>query len=129
MDELDTLLARMRSGDYIASISLPDDNVADALQHRSADEFSSEWMRVFRVVESAKRNKTSGEDSRVRQLRELSYLQSYHRWHHPDLSAYISDDFGLIGDALEVGHYDPLLDALFSAYASGTFPVSFSVED
>lgn len=126
MEYLDGLLARMQSGECIASIVLAHENVDKMLDRRRSVSFSSEWMHVYRTVEAAKKSAgTDGcEDPRVRQLREQSYLQSYRRWNNDDLAAFISDDFGLIGDALSLGYHDSRLTVLSSSYESGMFPIS-----
>lgn len=81
-------------------------------------------MGVFRQVEAKKGvlGITGDAEGRITRLRELSYLQTFDRWHAPDLAAYVSDDFGLIGDALATGVSHPWLNALLHKYWTGEFP-------
>lgn len=124
MNDLQTLLARMERGEIIEEIILPIERVESALNERDDERFDSLWMEVFRQVEAAKvaRGIMYDADPRVARLREMAYLKSFGRWKSPDLAGYISDDFGLIGDALTVGYVHPWLNAVASAYTNRTFP-------
>ena len=124
MDDIDLLLTKMTSYALISQLDLPDDHVEDSLSERESRRFATTWMNVFSKLESLKsaRGVTRDSDSRVTQLRESAYLQSFKRWKSPDLAALISDDFGLIGDALVIGFTDPWLNALFDEYLAGQFP-------
>src|SRR5262249_14776165 len=97
------------------------------LDQRDDPRFAETWMKAFRQIEMKKEDKQDAE-SRVRRLRELAYLQAYERWHSPDLPAYISDDFGLIGDALVTNYSHGWLNGLLGAYLDLKFPQGSLVE-
>ena len=78
-------------------------------------------MKIFNQIEVAKGRKSDA-TSIVARLRELVYLQAYERWKSPDLAGYISDDFGLIGDALIIGYSHRWLNGLLDAYLDARFP-------
>jgi hypothetical protein len=120
MESLAVLLEKINTDSPIPHIKLNDIN--KALDHRDKETFAGKWMELFQEVEI---KKESGEDAddRVTQLREATYLQAYDRWHSPELAAYISDDFGLIGDALAIGFKHPWLTALLHAYMNRKFPM------
>ncbi len=121
MDTLNQLLDKMEAGSLVPHLAINQDNVQSALEHRDNPRFDEPWMKAFRQVEASKGGKHDA-DSRVTRLRELAYLQAYHRWGSPELAAYISDDFGLIGDALATGHSEGLPAALLATYESLQFP-------
>lgn len=124
MDCLDTLLDRMTRSELMSLIALDEDQIGDALTLRDDPSFASSWMSSFDKVEAVKADNgiLKDADHRVTKLREAAYLQAFDRWKSPDLAAYISDDFGLVGDAIVMAYSDPWLNALFHAYLVGEFP-------
>lgn len=121
MDSLGKLLEIMERGGLIPKIPLAQDKITSVLDQRDEPLFAEEWMRVFHAIEAKKRSKQDAE-SRVTRLRELAFAQSFELWESPDVAAYVSDDFGLIGDALAVGYDDEWLNALFDAYQMARIP-------
>ncbi|WP_339628226.1 hypothetical protein [Gimesia maris] len=59
----------------------------------------------------------------VLKIREIVYLQIFNCWKPPDLAAYVSDDFGLIGDASLLDSSDSWINGLFQAYVLHNIPV------
>lgn len=105
MISLDALLQKMEVGEIIKGIQMPPADVDRMLEKRDDAIFSTRWTDLFTQVgeKKAAMGLTQDADSRVARLRERAFMQSYNRWKSPDLAAYISDDFGLIGDALAIG--------------------------
>lgn len=121
MDRVSKLLQKMEQGSLLPKLVLEQSDIVAALDQRDHPLFGDAWMRAFRQVEMKKGGKLDAEP-RVGRLRELAYLQAYERWQSPDLAAYISDDFGLIGDALATNYNDEWLNGLLDAYLSLKFP-------
>jgi hypothetical protein len=114
----------MEQGLLIPNLSLSVELINDALDQRDEVLFSDQWMDVHGRLEARKQVTELAEpvEARVTRLRELAYLQAYHRWKSADLAAQVSDDFGLIGEALATGYSHPWLNALFFEYWMGRFP-------
>src|SRR6266498_944886 len=103
MDKLNKLLEMMEQGAILPKLSLEQEEIEATLDQRDDPKFAETWMNAFHQVEAKKGSKQDAEP-RIGQLREMAYLQAYERWQSPDLAAYISDDFGLIGDALATNY-------------------------
>jgi hypothetical protein len=121
MDAMNLLLEKMELGLIVSRLLLADSDVEVALDGRDGSAFENDWLEVSNQIKSRKRNLDDA-DIRVTRLRELSYLQTFDRWDSPDLAAEISDDFGLIGDALAIAYDHPWLSGLLHLYLSGSFP-------
>lgn len=121
MDKVGTLLEKMEQGWLVAKLYLEQEEINAALNQREDPQFAETWMKAFRQIE-AKKGGTQDADPRVGQLRELAYFQAFERWQSPDLAAYISDDFGLIGDALATNYDDAWVNGLLYAYLNLRFP-------
>jgi hypothetical protein len=127
MDKLRKLLQKMEHASIVPNLSLKQEEIEAALDQRDDPHFAETWMNAFRQIEAKKGSKQDAEP-RIGQLREMAYLQSYERWQSPDLAAYISDDFGLIGDALATNYHNAWVNGLLHAYLSLRFPHG-NVED
>ena len=127
MDKLDTLLEVLMQDTIISRLSLKPEEIESALDRRDEQPFDQTWARVFRDVEEIKGSWQDAEAC-VGQLRELAYMQAIERWGSADLSAYISDDFGLIADALAINYQNPLLNELLHMYLTLRFPSGTLVE-
>jgi hypothetical protein len=91
------------------------------LDERDKDYFSEKWMEIFDIIKvkviKSKIDKTSSHS-----LREKVFKLVYSITNHPDLSSYISDDFGLILQSLEIKHNDYWLNSLWLEYKKGNLP-------
>ena len=121
MDFMQKLLDKIEQRSLIPYLLIKDNEIESALTQRDQQQFSEPWMRVFEDIEKRKGGKQDA-DTRVSRLREIAYIQAYERWQSPDLAAYISDDFGLIGDALSINYNDIWLNGLFDSYLNLFFP-------
>ena len=124
MISLDMLLQKMEQGEIILGIQMSQEDVEVMLEKRDDTIYSARWMDLFRQIGEKKAGwgPSQDADSRVARLRESAFMQSYKRWRSPDLAAYISDDFGLIGDALVIEFTDRRVDLLLDRYPTGRFP-------
>ena len=96
------------------------------LDQRDEDSFSERWMEIFDNVKQKiikdKVNKTITENLREKVFKLVFSLTS-----HSDLSSYISDDFGLILQAIEVKYNDYWLNSLWLEYKNGSIPYKILV--
>jgi hypothetical protein len=125
MDSIEELLTLLNEGQVIQRISISTDQEIELiLDSREREDFSSLWMESFDNVESQQSSKENRLAELVTQLREVAYLKSYARWKSPDLAAFISDDFGLIADAIATRIKDPWIDLLLNSYLAGAVPTN-----
>jgi hypothetical protein len=111
----------MEQGLLVPNLSLEQYEIVRALDQRDEPQFEDPWLRTYKQVEDKKGDHQDA-DTRVGRLRELAYLQALDRWESPELAGYISDDFGLIGDALATDSVDDYLNGLLNAYLALRFP-------
>ena len=93
-------------------------DIDEALDLRDSEEFDSEWVRVYHLVEERK----TAESEECRGIREKAYISALEFGEYEDIAACVSDDFGLIFDAESVGFCDPWLDKLIDCYRRSVFP-------
>lgn len=96
-------------------------DIGEALDLRDSEEFDSEWMRLYNLVEQ---HKNEGEDSgaELDEICETAYMKTFDTREDDELAAYVSDDFGLMYDAETLGICDPWLDKLIDCYRRSVFP-------
>lgn len=128
MTSLESLLSEVEGG-LIDRLVLDTGETLDGiLSNLDADEFAERWMAIFRDVEarkSAVARAPAAVDLTVR-IREATYLKAFARWRSSDLAAYISDDFGLIADAIAGGVDDPRIAGILRSYRCGRIPCALS---
>lgn len=96
-------------------------NVDKALELRDVEEFDSEWMRVYNLVEQRKSN-GSWDKEKSDKIRKEAFKKSLSACYNAEISALVSDDFGLMYDAKALKIRDPWLDKLISEYECNMFP-------
>ncbi|HAW27532.1 MAG TPA: hypothetical protein DCY03_05350 [Planctomycetaceae bacterium] len=118
---LNKLLKWVENPDWISNLNIK--NVSAILDERDDESFSMRWMEAFRSIEEKKITLHAQNENLVLKIREIVYLQIFNCWKSPDLAAYVSDDFGLIGDALLLDSSDSWINGLFQAYVLHNIPV------
>ena len=113
------LLKHLEKGQLLATPLLHSDAIDAAIEDRHGAPFDSEWLRVGHLLSKVDMRENA---PTVSQIRELSFKAVYRTSNHPDMAAYVSDDFELISRALISGLNDPWLNGVFSDYASSRFP-------
>jgi hypothetical protein len=98
--------------------------VDDLLDNRDESQFSDEWMKIYHDISNKKLTSFIDEitNQQIDLLRERVYKKVYLYTSSSDLAGYISDDFGLIGDALHVNYNNGWLSALLNCYIENTIP-------
>lgn len=91
------------------------------LDKRDCDTFSEQWMQVYNIIEQlkAQMNITATYNENIR---KKAFCIVFDITNNDDLAAYISDDLGLIIDAIKVGANDHLINALWLSYKNGVIP-------
>ena len=118
---LNKLLKWVENPDWISNLNIK--NVSAILDERDDESFSMRWMEAFRSIEEKKITLHAQNENLVLKIREIVYLQIFNCWKSPDLAAYVSNDFGLIGDALLLDSSDSWINGLFQAYVLHNIPV------
>jgi hypothetical protein len=115
MDKLALLLERIEQGSIIPKLQIQFDEVDELLNKRDEPIFDEPWVLACRELEA---RKGSGKDAdpRVTRLREITFLLTYEIWKASDLAAEISDDFGLMGDALATNYQNEWVNGLLYSY-------------
>ena len=115
-DPLTNLQTLVDSERFLANIDLG--SLDEMLDARDEALFESEWIRVEELVQQHSNEASPAVDA----MRESAYKRAYAITQSPDACGYISDDFGLIADAVCAGVSDPWLSALVASYACGRLP-------
>lgn len=104
-----------------------EDDFDRILDERDEVVFSEKWMETFDAIEEKfkerKTDKTISDE-----LREKVFKLVYSITNHSDLASYISDDYGLIIQSIEIKHNDWWLNSLWLEYKNGNLPNGVLVE-
>lgn len=100
---------------------LSEEDYYTILDKRDCDTFSEQWMQVNKIIEQLKAQMniptTYNENIRKKTFGIVLDITN-----NDDLAAYISDDLGLIVDAIKVGANIQLINALWLSYKNGVIP-------
>ena len=89
------------------------------LDERDSEIFSKQWMAEYTSVENVKSAKN---ERLIEKFRERIFKAVFRATENDDLSAYISDDFGLLADAINSDYQSKWLEALNLSYINGKIP-------
>lgn len=93
----------------------------DILDERDEEYFSDVWMNNYNEVEKIAKEK-SIDKSFSNMMREKSFKIILEKTQNSDLASYISDDFGLLCNAIDVKHNSGWLKALWCEYQNNKIP-------
>ena len=116
VDSIAKLQSLVDSHPFLASVTL--ESIDEQLDARDADPFDAEWTRLRDAINSRHLEPAPIVDA----LREAAFMRAYAITHHSELCGYVSDDFGLLADALRAELPDSWASSLFSAYCRGALP-------
>ncbi|OXG06474.1 hypothetical protein BC749_102379 [Flavobacterium araucananum] len=97
------------------------------LDQRDEDSFSEKWMEIFNIVKE-KVIENNIDKTITDNLREKVFKLVFSLTNHSDLSSYVSDDFGLIVQSIQVKYNDYWLNSLWLEYKKGNLPYENLVE-
>lgn len=117
---LDKLKEKIENNEIINMSFITDYDIDELLDMRDDDEFDSEWMRVYNVLN--KINVGHSEKQIIDSIREKSFLKAYSLSESSDIASCVSDDFELICKACINGYDDKWLNSLIMSYAKNKFP-------
>lgn len=122
MNKLEKLKELLLTGVLLSKNTFTIDDVDFILDSRDTDEFDSEWMRNYNVLRKNESLNTLEAKKIIESIREISYKTTYEVTQSSDLSSYISDDFGLIAEALVIDYNDEWVNALAKEYVEERLP-------
>ncbi len=89
------------------------------LDERDKDIFAKQWTAEYSEIEKIKSQKN---EKLIDKFREKIFKTVFKEAGNDDLAAYVSDDFGLLADALNSDYRSQWIEALESAYTNGRIP-------
>ena len=92
------------------------------LRMRETPEFEAAVTPLFAAVSNLLRDTPREDLEYIEDFVEKVFVHVFERTGSDDLSAYVSDDFGLLAQALHVGYEDQQLNGLAHAYGQSSVP-------
>lgn len=93
-----------------------EEKINKILDERDKAIFSNKWIEVYETL----KNKCVKSDTN--NIRRKVFSIVYDHSKNPELASYISDDFGLIHDALEINYNNSWVNALWTKYTEMEIP-------
>lgn len=97
------------------------DNWDEALDKRDQAEFDVAWTESYDAV-SRKKYINPADEAAVTKLRESVFKSVFRLTENSEVAGYVSDDFGLIGEAAAKGCLKGWVEWLYGVYKSRNFP-------
>lgn len=98
------------------------DDIELILDYRDEADFDGEWIRNYNAIDEKKDLIDLESKELIEEIREVSFKAVYDAAQSGELAAYVSDDFGLMAEALVVNYNDEWLNALGKTYVEGKIP-------
>ncbi|WCC43725.1 hypothetical protein PJW08_00220 (plasmid) [Tenacibaculum finnmarkense] len=102
-------------------LNYTEDKLDEILDIRDENLFSSKWMLIYDELKSIS-DKNNVDKSYSDEMRELAFKKVFNQTNNSDLSSYISDDIGMVIDALTINYQNPWLNSLWLEYKNGNIP-------
>lgn len=122
MNKLEKLKDLILTGDLLSENTFDINDIDLILESRDRDAFDSEWIRNYNIIRRNKNLDIPEIKKIIEFIREVSYKATYEATHSSDLASYISDDFGLIAEALIIDYNDYWVNALANQYVEERVP-------
>lgn len=116
------LLRVMLENGLIDQIDMSPETIATVLDRRDKADFDESWILAHTAVQNDLKRLRKSECDEIQELRKIAYLLSFKRWNSSDLSALISDDIGLIAEAIMTDSTNPWINGLLHSYKSHSIP-------
>ncbi len=115
------ILNSIRSGKTL-SATMFDVDINAVISKREGKDFESELVLRLNKITEIKRNKPKSAFDYIEDFVEEIFVHVFQNTNSDDLSAYISDDFGMFFEAMHMKIEDEWLNGLISVYADGEIP-------
>ncbi len=103
---------------------LSQEDYDDILENRDSDEFSKKWMEVYDQVSMIFKTNSidPGYAQIIKRLRERTFKAIFEHTQSSDMAAYLSDDIGLLLEAIVCNYNNSWLNGLWKKYSEGEIP-------
>ncbi len=122
MIKLEKLRDLLLSGSLLSKHTFDIDDIEQLLDNRDISVFDNEWIRNYNEIKAMKTSIPPEVNKLVESIREIAFKITYDSTESSDLASYISDDFGLIAEALFLNYNDDWLNALLKEYTKSKVP-------
>jgi hypothetical protein len=122
--QLNDLLAGIRTHSFVRPDYYAGLDCNDALDQRDAHvRFDSDWKHVHDATRPGWSEISPEICSQVDAIRKESFLMVSRATRQHEIASYVSDDFDLLCRCQVLGTDYPIIEHLWQAYQSGTFPL------
>ena len=124
MNKINQLEKLLLTGKLLSKDIFKIEDIDLILDSRDEECFDDEWIRNYNSIKSIETKIVinSENEATIETICEISYKITYEATKSSDLAGYISDDFGLIAEALLIDYKDDWLNALASEYVRERVP-------
>ncbi|MBU3107973.1 hypothetical protein [Clostridium gasigenes] len=98
------------------------DDLDSILEEREESIFDEQWIRNYNEINEKRDLIDFKSKELIDSIREIAYKITYAFTESSDLAAYVSDDFGIIAEALVLNHNDEWLNTLGKKYLENKIP-------
>ncbi len=117
LDKLQREISEARFFERLSAV----DNWEEALGQRDQTEFDNAWTESLRAL-SSKPYLNRADEIEITNLRESVFKSVFRLTSDAEAAGYVSDDFGLIGEAVAKDCHNEWIEWLLKVYRSGRFP-------
>ncbi|MBW9158484.1 hypothetical protein [Clostridium tagluense] len=119
---LEKLKNLMLSGSLLSKDTFIVDDLDSIMDSREESNFDKQWIRNYNKINEKRYLINFKIKELIDSIREIAYKITYAFTESSDLAAYVSDDFGLIAEALVLNHNDEWLNTLGKKYLENKIP-------
>ncbi|KTC61679.1 hypothetical protein [Pseudomonas savastanoi] len=120
IENLEDFSATVKKADFFDFLLAVDD-WDSLLDRRDEDEFDASWVKHNEQMASASYGAQTDE-SEITKLREYAFKTALRITKNSEAAGYISDDIGLLAEAMSKKLMTTWLNGLLNSYLSGSFP-------
>lgn len=118
---IENLSAELTKAGFFDRLSSSVDDWDVILDKRDSAEFDDAWVESNEAV-SKKNYLDQSDEAEVNKLREYAFKSVFRITGNSEAAGYVSDDIGLIGEAVAKGELAGWIKDLLESYRNGRFP-------
>lgn len=121
MKDLTALTHLINGKGFFEAIAAGVEDWEALFDRREQPAFDNDWGRVFQTLHKMS-YQNPVDEAEITSLRELAFKAMFQLTKNAEVAAYVSDDIGLIADALAKAMISTYCDQLLASYKAGRFP-------
>lgn len=121
MRDLIALVHRVQEEGYFESVIAGIEDWQVFLEKRDQPPFDKCWIDAFNAVQRFS-YQSPNDEAAISVLREFAFKETFRVTEDPEIAAYVSDDIGLIAEALAKSHVTPWCEKMLASYHAGHIP-------